>query len=85
MSVPVHTTPVAELGSERYFSGTLSSVDYTFTEIQEIGPVSTSFLKPNGKCEFIFPQLDGAQVYITNEMFIVMGQFISNLNFFVYL
>lgn len=74
MSVPVHSTPIAEIGFERYFTGTLSSIDYTNTEIHEIGPVSASFLQPNGHCEFQFPQLDGAQVYITNEIYVVMGK-----------
>ncbi len=73
MSVPVHSTPVAELGFERYFTGTLSAVDYTDTEIHEISPVSMSSCQPGGQIEFILPQLDGAQVYITNDLFLVIG------------
>ena len=75
MSVPVHTTPVAELGFQRYFSGTLSAVDYVNTEIRRITPVSMSYCKPGGQIEMILPQLDGAEVYIMNELFIVLGKF----------
>ena len=81
MSVPVHTTPVAELGFQRYFSGTLSAVDYVNTETHRISPVSMSYCQPGGQIEFILPQLDGAQVYIMNEMFMTIGKINNLMNF----